>query len=94
MKQGLLIGVAYILHLSQADAQRLQDVALAAMGQPGGWQSLVRLLADRLTPGGHLEVDDLELARIDRYITHYGGGGYQDALKGVRRAAWAAGWQK
>lgn len=94
MRQGLLIGTTYQLTLTPQEAAALVHVADHSSGdQAGGWQSLVRSLRSQLK-GCLLEVDEYELARVDRYISHYGGGGYQDALKGVRRAGWAAGWQQ
>lgn len=93
LDQGVLMGDRYVLTLTSEDARRLQSCA-AGVTQGGGWQDLVVLLAGRLTRGGHLEMSDAEVLKVQRYIEDYGGGGYQDALRGVRRAAWAAGWKQ
>lgn len=93
MKQGLLMGRFYRLRLTAAEIKALKHVAdeTSGTGAAGGWQTLVRMLRDRLD-GTMLEIDERELERVHRYCERYGNGGYQDALKGVRRAAWDAGW--
>ena len=55
----------------------------------GGFQSLYRLLADRLKASKVLTVSPEEMERITRYATEYGDGGHQQTLRKLI-AAWAA----
>lgn len=55
----------------------------------GGFQSLYRLLADRLRAGRVLRLSPDELERITRYATEYGDGGHQQTLRKLI-AAWVA----
>lgn len=83
----------FVVTLEPDEVQLLKRVADETSGtSAGGWQSLVRTLRQRLTIDGALAISDQELCKVHRYIESYGGGGYQQALKGIRRAGWAAGW--
>lgn len=92
MRQGLLVGQSFTLRLEPSEAANVIRVANETGGdQVGGWQRLMQLLRDRLTTEHTLELDEYELARVARYCA--GTGGFQQALRAVRRAGWASGWQ-
>lgn len=47
----------------------------------GGFQNLTRALFQRVNKQtGELELDDVLLARVMRYATHYRQGGFQDSF--------------
>lgn len=48
----------------------------------GGWQSLLKVLQSRLN-GEELSLSPQEVAKILRYKSRYGQGGFQDRLDGV-----------
>lgn len=50
------------------------------MGQ-GGFQSLCRMLSERLRTTPVLHLDEAEFRRIVRYANHYGEGGFQVKLR-------------
>jgi len=47
----------------------------------GGQQSLRILLIGKLGTGNVIELTDAEYGRVTRYMSFYGQGGFQDALK-------------
>ena len=49
----------------------------------GGFQRLVRMLAERLETSATLQLSGEEFQRIVRYATNYGDGGYQLRLRKI-----------
>ena len=58
----------------------------------GGPQSLYLTLVGRLSPAGHLCLEDELAVKVHRYAYAYGDGTYQTAFRAVVRALWRAGW--
>lgn len=55
----------------------------AIINGQGGFQRLVRMLADRLAADKSLHLSPEEFTRIVRYATEYGDGGYQLRLRKI-----------
>ncbi len=55
----------------------------------GGFQSLCRLLAERLARTSVLRLDRDEFVRVARYANNYGDGGFQTRLRRIL-ASWVA----
>ena len=72
------MGMKICIELTQAQTRLLKRPIEGS----GGWQSLLRLLQRRLE-GQDLSLTPGEIARILRYKTRYGQGGFQDRLAGV-----------
>lgn len=62
------------------DALREFFLGANLMGQ-GGFQSLGRMLAERLRITPVLRLDEAEFRRVVRYANHYGEGGFQAKLR-------------
>ena len=58
----------------------------------GGPKSLYLTLVGRMSPAGHLTIEDELAVKVYRYGYSYGDGGYQTAFRAVTRALWRAGW--
>lgn len=58
----------------------------------GGPQYLYLMLVGRMSPSGHITLEDQDALKVHRYAYAYGNGGYQRAFRAVVKALWRAGW--
>ena len=54
--------------------------AVLRVGRSGGFQGLTKMIYQRTSQSGEMELTDEELGRCVRYIISYGPGGFQDSF--------------
>ncbi|WP_308984963.1 hypothetical protein [Thalassobacterium sedimentorum] len=71
----------YKLNESERDLLFIQPIDT---GGDGGWQGLlIKLQLQFNTQNMHIELDDNDLERIQRYAFDYGNGGWETRLTGI-----------
>lgn len=82
------------IQLAPDEFKDFSDVSLNAHIEPrgGGPQGLYLMLLGRLSPAGHITLEDQDALKVHRYAYAYGNGGYQKAFRAVVKALWRAGW--
>ena len=78
------------IHLNQDEFKDFSKFDPSAAD--GGPKILYLTLVGRMSPAGHLTLDDDQAVKVYRYGYSYGDGGYQTAFRAVVRALWRAGW--
>lgn len=68
------------------------DAARSALESRGGPAGLYLTLVGRMSPAGHITLEDQDALKVHRYAYAYGNGGYQKAFRAVVKALWRAGW--
>lgn len=90
---GVIRNGRLVLHDRKAfEFKDFSSVDLSEDTVGGGPQRLFLMLVGRMSPAGHISLEDEEAVKVHRYAYAYGNGGYQKAFRAVVKALWRAGW--